>query len=267
MSVNKKKNHLLRFLASRAPLLISYSGGLDSSLLCYLAEKVSGKKPLCILFDSPLIPGKIISRAISRAEELGYGCEVIRLPILDNPLFRDNPRDRCYICKKMSAQILKDIASSRGYKEIADGINTSDLTEFRPGLAASDEEGIIHPFVECEISKDDIRSIARQCGLSFWNEPSGTCLATRIPYGEKITPRILGRIEDAEDFLSSLGFDPVRVRVFGNTAKIEVSPGDLSGLITFKDTINQRFGEIGFTHILVDLGGYRSGSMDEFIDF
>jgi uncharacterized protein len=263
MSVNKKKDCLMRNLSSRPPLLISYSGGLDSSLLCFLANQVPGKRPLCILLDSPLVPRRMISRATRRAEELGYEFDVVRLPILEDSLFRKNPKNRCYICKKLSAKILKDIASSRGFREIADGVNASDLTEFRPGLAACDDEGIIHPFVECEISKDDIRSIARDCGLSFWNEPSGTCLATRIPYDQSITPEILDRIEAAEEFLLGIGFEPVRVRFFGDTAKIEVMPDDLSKLISLKDKIIQRFHETGFARIVLDLEGYRSGSMDE----
>lgn len=263
MSATEKKNRLLKYLASHAPLLISYSGGLDSSLLCYLAYHSGGEKPLCVLVRSPLVPGESVSAAIRRAEELGYGCEVIRLPLLDNPQFRKNLKDRCYICRKMAAQALLDIASKRGYAGVADGVNTSDLAEFRPGLAACDEEGILHPFVECGISKDDTRSIARQCGLSFWNEPSGTCLATRIPYGDEITPHTLEKIEAAESRLRGLGFSPLRVRVFHDTAVIEVMPGDLSRLISQKDMINQRFREFGFLRILVDLEGYRFGSMDE----
>ena len=263
MSAIEKKNRLLKYLASHAPLLISYSGGLDSSLLCYLAYHSGGEKPLCVLVRSPLVPGESVSAAIRRAEERGYGCEVIRLPLLDNPQFRKNLKDRCYICRKMAAQALLDIASKRGYAGVADGVNTSDLAEFRPGLAACDEEGILHPFVECGISKDDTRSIARQCGLSFWNEPSGTCLATRIPYGDEITPHTLEKIEAAESRLRGLGFSPLRVRVFHDTAVIEVMPGDLSRLISQKDMINQRFREFGFLRILVDLRGYRSGSMDE----
>ena len=263
MSANKKLDRLMSYLSLRPPLLISYSGGLDSSLLCYLADRIQGKKPLCILFDSPLIPRKTISGAIRRAEELGYGCDVVRLPVLGDPLFRKNPQDRCYICKMISAGVLKDIASSRGYQEIADGVNISDLAEFRPGLAACEEEGITHPFVECGISKEDIRSIARNCGIPFWDEPSGTCLATRIPYDQDITPEILDLIEAAEDLLLGMGFNPVRVRFFGDTAKIEVLPDDLPKLIAFRDTIIQRFHGIGFAHIVLDLEGYRSGSMDK----
>jgi len=254
---------LMKYLASRAPLLISYSGGLDSSLLCYLAYHAGGKKPLCVLVQSPLLPGEAASAAIRRAEELGYGCEVTWIPLLENPRFRDNPKDRCYICKKTTAQALVEMASKRGYAGVADGVNTSDLSEFRPGLAACEEEGILHPFVECGISKDDIRSIARQCGLSFWNEPSGTCLATRIPYGDEITPHTLEKIESAENCLHGLGFSPVRVRIIHDTAVIEVIPGDLSRLISRKDMINQCLREFGFLRILVDLEGYRFGSMDE----
>jgi uncharacterized protein len=253
----------MKYLASCAPLLISYSGGLDSSLLCYLAYHAGGEKPLCVLVRSPLVPGEAVSAAIRRAEELGYGCEVTWIPLLDNPRFRDNPKDRCYICKKTTAQALVEMASKRGYAGVADGVNTSDLAEFRPGLAACEEEGILHPFVECGISKDDIRAIARQFGLSFWNEPSGTCLATRIPYGDEINPHTLEKIESAENCLRRLDFSPVRVRVIHGTAVIEVMPGDLSRLISQKDMINQRFRELGFPRILVDLEGYRSGSMDE----
>lgn len=261
--MEEKKKDLMRYLSSHAPLLISYSGGLDSSLLCFLADHATGKKPLCILLDSPLIPRDTIRRAKIRAEEPGYGCEVVRLPVLDDPVFRDNPKGRCAICKTISAEILQEIASRRGYSHIADGVHVSDLDEFRPGVEVFDREGILHPFVDCNISKDDIRAIARQCGLSFWNEPSGTCLATRIPYDHEITPEILGKIEAAEKVLEELECNVVRVRSSGNTAKIEVMPEDQLKIIMNRDIIIRRFGEIGFIHVLLDLRGYRSGSMDE----
>jgi len=179
--------------------------------------------------------------------------------------FRKNPANRCYFCKRISATYLKQRAAGLGLACIADGMHVSDLGEHRPGLAASTEEGIIHPFIESGITKQDIRNIARDSGITVWQKPSAACLSSRIPYGEEITEEKLRKIEDAEEFLTLLGFGQLRVRLHGDIARIEVHKEDMGKILDIQDVLVQKFKSIGIPYITLDLEGYRSGSMDEIV--
>ena len=194
---------------------------------------------------------------------LGIPLEVIPVPIMEEQTFLSNPRDRCYSCRKLSARILKRRAGELGIACVADGTNRSDLGDHRPGIRASDEEGIVHPFLEAGIAKADIRAIARRRGYAFWNKPSAACLSSRIPYGEEITREKLRMIEAAEEQLHELGFTQVRVRLHGPVARIEVMPEEMEKLLQERGGIEHTFRSIGFRYVTVDLGGFRSGSMDE----
>ena len=182
---------------------------------------------------------------------------------MENDTFRKNPPERCYYCKKISAGYLKETAGKYGLACIADGINTSDMGEHRPGLTAATEEGIIHPFILAGINKDEIRQIARDRGLRVWNKPSAACLSSRIPYGDEITLTNLRMIEEAEAFLAGQGFAQFRVRLHGRIARIEVLPADFGRLLAIREDLLHRFREIGISYATLDLSGYRSGSMDE----
>ena len=199
------------------------------------------------------------------AGDYGLLLDIIHVLHMDHEKFRKNSPDRCYYCKKISAQYLKQRASDLGFACIADGINISDTYEHRPGLAASSEEGIVHPFIEAGITKQDIRDIARECGLQIWQKPSAACLSSRIPYGEEITLDKLCMIEKAEAFLSAQGFSQLRVRVHGRVARIEVLREDLQKLMAIHKEVVRNFKAIGFSYISLDIEGYRSGSMDEVV--
>ncbi|MDD1729328.1 MAG: ATP-dependent sacrificial sulfur transferase LarE, partial [Methanospirillum sp.] len=174
-----------------------------------------------------------------------------------------NPSDRCRHCKLGTYQTLAKAAERYESRFIADGANVSDLGEHRPGIEAFSSCGVIHPFIMAGITKPEIRQIAREKGLPFWNKPSAACLYSRIPYGDEITDEKLGMIEKGEEFLASLKFSQVRVRHHGNIARIEVDPGDIPEIIEKRSQIDERFREIGFSYVTLDLRGYRSGSMDE----
>jgi uncharacterized protein len=216
-----------------------------------------------VLLDSPVVPRIAVAEALQIAEEFGLRLEIIPVHVMDDERFQKNPAERCYWCKKKSAKVLKGRKEALHYACIADGINVSDEGEHRPGLMASTEEGIIHPFLEAGITKADIREIAQAYGLQFWNKPSAACLSSRIPYGDEITHKKLTMIEEAETFLNTRGFNQCRVRMHGDIARIEVMDDDMQKLLDNREDLVKTLRSIGFSYISLDLTGYRSGSMDE----
>lgn len=258
-----KFNKLKEDLSSGKSLAIAYSGGVDSSLLSAVAVEILGENVLGIFLNSPLIPNREYNNAVETAAEIGLRLKVIDFdPFLVEGL-SSNPKNRCYICKSHIAGKIKEFLKNYDITEIADGQNVSDLGEYRPGIKASDEAGILHPFIKAGINKDEIREIARELGLSSADKPSSACLASRIPYGDEINPKKLGMVERAEDILFSLGFNNFRVRLHGDIARIEVLPSDFLALLQNKDLIMKELKNTGFKYICLDMGGYRSGSMDE----
>ena len=260
--ISAKREALARYIADCGSLLIAYSGGVDSGLLAVLAQEILGDRAHCVFIDSPLVPRSAVRDAEQIAAALGLSFEIITVQGIDDTV-RRNPPDRCYFCKAADARLLKQRAGELGLACIADGVNLSDLGEHRPGLRASTEEGIVHPYIEAGITKADIRAIARERGLEFWDKPSAACLASRVPYGEEITDEKLRMIEAAEEVLHEAGFTQARVRCHAGIARIEVTPDEIPRLIAMRDALVPALKRTGFSYITLDLQGYRSGSMDE----
>jgi uncharacterized protein len=263
MNTAKKTQALKETIAARGSMLIAFSGGVDSTLLAVLAKEVLGNNTACVLLDSPVVPRAAVEQAHQIARELELGLDIIPVPLMEHEEFRKNPANRCYLCKKISAAYLRQRAEELGLACVADGINVSDMDEHRPGLAASTEEGIIHPFIESGITKQEIREIAREYGLPVWQKPSAACLSSRIPYGEEITQEKLRIIEEAEAFLADQGFGQLRVRLHGTIARIELHTEEVGKILDMQPALVKKLKSIGFSYVTIDLEGYRSGSMDE----
>jgi len=258
-----KLEDLKKRIAEKEKLLVAYSGGVDSSLLAKVARDVLGDGALAVILDSETMPRSELLQAMALAKSQGLNCQVTEFSILADEQFLQNPANRCYICKKKSAAVLKSVAAEKGISCIADGVNLSDYGDYRPGIAACNEEGIWHPFVDAHITKEDIRILAHSLNLPVWNKPSSACLSSRIPYGEPITPENLRMAEEAEEYLKSRGFGQLRVRVHGRMARIELLKQDMAGAIEESDGIARMLKSIGFDYVALDLQGFRSGSMNE----
>ncbi len=263
MSWTDKLEDLKKKIAEKGKLLVAYSGGVDSSLLSKVAHDALGGNALAVILDSRAMPRSEIEGAIEQAKTLGLNYRVAEFSILNEEQFCSNSVMRCYICKKKSAAVLKSIAKEEGIGCIADGVNLNDYRDYRPGIAAFDEEEIWHPFVDAAITKEDIRSLAHSLGLTVWNRPSAACLASRIPYGQTITSESLRMVEEAEEYLKSLGFLQLRVRSHGRLARIELLKQDMVLAMNCRDEISKTLKAIGFDYVALDLEGFRSGSMDE----
>lgn len=263
MDLSGKLTDIRSKIADKGKLLVAYSGGVDSSLLAKIAQDILGENALCVIINSETLPRSELDYAIELAQSLGLNYEVIRIHFLSSEEFVQNQPDRCYFCKKASFIMLRNLATERGINYIADGMNLSDHNDYRPGIEACKELSIWHPFMDAGISKEDIREIARNMNLPVWNKPSSACLSSRIPYGERITAENLNMVEQAENFLKSLGFGQLRVRAHGNLARIELSGDELENALLRRNEISKEFKSIGFSYTALDMNGYRSGSMNE----
>lgn len=258
-----KEKKLLKILSSYKSLAIAFSGGIDSSLLAVLAKSVLKTNLLLIFADTVFAKQnerEFIS-AFSRKND--FNLSIIRLNPLDESNIKKNDKQRCYYCKKCIMQLVISRANEHSIKNVADGLNLDDFSDYRPGIKASNELGILHPFVDAKLNKTEIRNIAFKYGLPFWNRPSSACLASRIPYNTQITEKNLKEVELAEVYMDSLGFSGNRVRHFGDTAKIEIQPKQLSKILRHRSDIIKHLKGIGFKNIYLDLEGYRQGALNE----
>ncbi len=246
-------------------VIIAFSGGVDSTILAALAHDVLGDNAIAVTLDTPAIPRSEVEDAGRVACELGIKHLVVSHNILGIPLVGINHPQRCYHCKQSMFGKLKDVLREKGFNYILEGTNISELGSYRPGMKAIKEESDIirTPYIDHNVSKEEIYSIASQLGLSVALKPSSACLLSRFSYREKITAEMLEMVEKAESYLCSLGFVQVRVRTYGKTARIEVVPEEFSDLMDQRDVIIDRLKKFGFVHITLDLEGFRSGSMDE----
>lgn len=261
----QKLETLRKLIREKGSLVIAFSGGQDSSVIAKTAAEELGDRCIAVTVASDVFPKRDLEFSQKIAQEIGIKHVIETHSELDNPRFVDNSVDRCYHCKKEEMGIMKKIAVKLGFNHIAFGVNTSDFGEHRPGIQALDEEGFFQPLVEAGIGKDLMAEVGKLLGLSNYNMPSTTCLASRIPYGHKITSETLQKVEEAETLLHTLGFRHSRVRFYGETARIEVDEDQIQKVFQHKQTIVTGLKKLGFIYVTLDLAGYRSGSMNEVI--
>jgi pyridinium-3,5-biscarboxylic acid mononucleotide sulfurtransferase len=243
--------------------VIAFSGGVDSTFLARIARDVYGDKLLLITATSSTYPFYELDEAKSLAELLGIRHRIIVSEEIDIPGYADNPPDRCYYCKSELFGKIKYIAENEGYEIVFDGSNADDLKDFRPGMKAKQEKGIISPLAESGFTKNDIRKFSAQFNLPTATKQSYACLASRFPYGEKITKAKLDRLAKAEFEVRELGFTQFRIRSHDNLARFEFIHDEMDYAWSIKDKLIEICQRSGFNYITIDLTGYRTGSMNE----
>lgn len=243
-------------------VLIAYSGGLDSTFLLRVAKDVLGDRVLAVTANSPTFPKEELYFAGDMASALKVRHKIIKTQELRNINFVSNLKERCYFCKKDLFSRLKKIAVTEKLRFVVDASNISDIQDYRPGAKAKRELRVRSPLQEAGFNKDEIRVLSRKLGLPTWNKPSLACLASRIPYGTKITPEILAKVNQAENILRGMGFLQVRLRHYNGLCRIEVNKDQVPKLLDNKDSVVENLKKLGYNYITVDLEGYRTGSMN-----
>lgn len=261
-----KARKLREILGSYGGALVSYSGGVDSTLLAVIAREVLGEGMAAAFISSPLQSGRELARAVELAAGLGFPLAVVETDELSLPGMADNPPERCYICKRHRLEVLEAIARDRGLAAVLDGSNADDAAMRRPGRRAIEERGAAAPLEEAGLTKAEVRELARTMGLPNWDQPSRPCLATRIPYGAELRGELLRLVDEAEAELQGLGIRQVRVRLdVPGEARLEIGADELPAWVGEgnRERLLEKLVGLGFHRILLDLDGYRSGGMDE----
>lgn len=263
MLSNEKIEQLKQAIMDMESVVVAYSGGIDSTLLLKVTHDCLGERSVGATAVSASLPSRERMEAEEIARQIGARHIVIQSHETDDPNYLANSPDRCYFCKSDVYERLADYAREHGYKFIVDGTNADDAGDHRPGRKAARKYGVRSPLQELGYSKADIRELARAYGLPNWDKPSAACLSSRVPYGTLITIPVLSQVEQAEDYLHSLGFRQLRVRHHDQVARIEIEPADFPAFLSHREDIAQHIKSLGYAYVTLDLAGFRTGSMNE----
>ncbi|MBN1849045.1 MAG: ATP-dependent sacrificial sulfur transferase LarE [Deltaproteobacteria bacterium] len=267
-AARQKKERLVNLIQDLNSVLVAFSGGVDSTFLLALSHKELGDKVIAATADSPAYPPWEREEAVRFTKKEGIHHIIFKSDETAISEFAANQPDRCYYCKKSLSRTLKQLAHDKGIRHVVFAANTDDLNDYRPGMKAATEMGILSPLIDVQLTKEEIRFLSKEMGLSTWDKPAMACLASRIPYGTPITLEKLQMVTMAEAFLANEGFRQYRVRHHGSVARIEVEQLEWKRFTdtNLRDRITERFREIGFTHIALDLDGYVSGSLNRVLN-
>ncbi len=271
--LNKKYEMLKEYFKQLGSVVIAFSSGVDSTFMLKVAHDVLGDKAVAVTARSHSFPAREKNEAADFCKKEGIKHIFIDSEELNIPGFKQNPKNRCYLCKHELFEEIIEVAKQHGLTYVCEGSNLDDNGDYRPGLQAIAELGVKSPLRECNLWKSEIRAISKELGLSTWKKQSFACLASRFVYGETISIEKLDMVDKAEQLLIDMGFEQVRVRIhsFGNgetsgtIARIEVNPDEITKLVLNRETIVSEFKKIGFNYVSMDLQGYRTGSMNETI--
>ena len=262
-----KLEELKKYLMELQSIAVAFSGGVDSAFLLKVAHDVLKENAVAITVDADFFPKREYDESIEFCNKEGIRQYFCLIDVLETEAFKTNPPNRCYFCKKNLFSEIRTLAFEKGISYIAEGSNMDDDKDYRPGMKAVKELGILSPLKKVGLLKKEIRFLSKELGLPTWNKPSYACLASRFVYGDEITKEKLLMVEKSEQLLYELGFRQFRVRVHGSMARIEILPQEFDKLMeeTVRQKITDAFKEYGFTYVSLDLAGYRTGSMNETI--
>lgn len=265
LSVAQKEEQLVRILSELKRVVIGFSGGVDSSYLAFMANRVLGPDALCVTAISPSYPSFQKKETAEFVIQFGLNHRFIESNELENPAYRENAPNRCYFCKSELFSKLWELAKEGSYEAVLDGTNHDDLQDFRPGRQAASEYSVRSPLLEARMTKLDIRELSQRSGLPTWEKPALPCLSSRFPYGTSISAERLSVVDQGEMILRDFGFRIFRVRYHGELVRLEFDSAELPKALnmTMSNILLKRFKALGFKYVTIDLEGYRSGSLNE----
>ncbi|OYD94345.1 TIGR00268 family protein [Nostoc sp. 'Peltigera membranacea cyanobiont' 210A] len=268
MMLTEKFEQLRALFREMEQALIAYSGGVDSTLVAKIAYDVLGDRALAVTAVSPSLLPEELEDAKIQAATIGIPHKIVQTHEMENPNYTSNPVNRCYFCKSELHDTLKPLALQLGYPYVVDGVNADDLHDYRPGIQAAKERGARSPLAEVGVTKVEVRQLSQQLGLPWWDKPAQPCLSSRFPYGEEITVAKLQRVGRGEIYLRKLGWQNLRVRSEGDTARIELPPEQIKEFVLTNDlqTLVSAFQDFGFIYVTLDLEGYRSGKLNQVLN-